>query len=292
MTATLIVGCGDLGRRIAEKLLRQDASVSGLVRSDESARQLAHAGITPCIADLDSAIAPVDIDAKHLLYLAPPPPQGSVDTRMQNFLDAASGTPKSLIYLSTTGVYGDCQGAWIDETAAVAPKAERAKRRLDAEQQVRQKAAREGWPHIIIRVAGIYGPNRLPLKRLQNQEPLLCADQAPFTNRIHVDDLASIILALREKGRDGETYNVTDGKPGNMTDYFLRVADFAGLPHPPTISMTEAQHVLSKGLLSYLQESRRLSNAKLMADLDLELEYPTLDDGLAAIFNRSPEDLQ
>lgn len=292
MTATLIVGCGDLGRRIAEKLLRQDASVSGLVRSDESARQLAHAGITPCIADLDSAIAPVDIDAKHLLYLAPPPPQGSVDTRMQHFLDAVSGTPESLIYLSTTGVYGDCQGAWIDETAAVAPKAERAKRRLDAEQQVRQKAAREGWPHIIIRVAGIYGPNRLPLKRLQNQEPLLCADQAPFTNRIHVDDLASIILALREKGRDGETYNVTDGKPGNMTDYFLRVADFAGLPHPPTISMTEAQHVLSKGLLSYLQESRRLSNAKLMADLDLELEYPTLDDGLAAIFNRSPEDLQ
>lgn len=284
MTKTLIIGCGDLGRRIAARIIGRGAPVTGLVRTPQSAQQLIKRGIEVLQLDLDATLGTIDISNTIILYLAPPPRAGLTDTRLAHFLAAAGGKPQRFIYLSTTGVYGHCDGAWIDESTPTAPLADRARRRLDAERQVTEAAKKSNWETIIVRVPGIYGPGRLPLQRLREQVPLLRADLAPYTNRIHVDDLANIFVALRDQGRSGEIYNATDGQPGNMTDYFKRVADFAGLPHPPEIDMQQAEEQLSKGLISYLQESRRLSNAKLLADLDIELQYPTLDDGLKAIF--------
>jgi nucleoside-diphosphate-sugar epimerase len=131
-------------------------------------------------------------------------------------------------------------------------------------------------------VAGIYGPGKLPLARLRRGEPTVRESEAPYTNRIHIDDLVRVCLAALARGGDGEVYNVSDGVPGNMTDYFNQVADWAGLPRPPQIPLAEATDRLSAGMLSYLQESRRLDSGKLRRELGVALRYPDLASGLAA----------
>jgi nucleoside-diphosphate-sugar epimerase len=284
MTKTLIIGCGDLGLRIALRLRKRGDAVVALVRSSASAARLAALGLDVLQHDLDQLNAPINVAGMHILYLAPPSSSGKTDQRMTHFLHAMHGQPHHFVYLSTTGVYGDCGGAWIDETAPLQPKADRAWRRVDAEAQVRRAAAAQSWHYNIVRVPGIYGPNRLPLARLRSGEPLLRADQAPFTNRIHVDDLAKIFVAVLEQARSDEIYNACDGHPGNMTAYFHAVADAAGIARAPEIDLATAHQQLSPGLLSYLEESRRLSNTKLLTDLGITLDYPTLAEGLAAIF--------
>ena len=286
MKLTLIVGCGDLGRRIAEILLVEKSKVSGIVRTEASRKILLSEQITPLMLDLDQPLPPIEVEDCSVCYLAPPPRNGSSDSRMRHFLTAIQGSPAHFLYLSTTGVYGNCEGEWIDESREPKPAVDRARRRLDAEQQVTEAAVRNGWSYNIIRVAGIYGPGRLPLQRLERGEPMIPAAQSPWTNRIHVDDLARICFALIKNGKDGEIYNVTDGNPGKMSDYFNRIADYAGMPRPPVIDIAEAEGQLSAGMLSYLRESRRISNRKMLDDLEVELAYPTLDDGLSAIFGK------
>ncbi len=280
----LIIGCGDIGRRIARIAQSRGDSVSALVRSEQSRSELQKLGIHVFQADLDGEIEALDVDGIMVVYLAPPPQTGTKDQRMEHLLNAMSGSPGSFLYLSTTGVYGDCNGEWVDETRPVAPLADRAWRRLHAEQQLIQAAGRHGWRYVIMRVAGIYGAQRLPLQRIKERQPVLRAELAPFTNRIHEDDLANVSLGLLQKGGSGEIYNVTDGHPGTMSEYFLTVARYAGLPKPPEIDMRQAHSELSTGMMSYLRESRRISNRKLLDLPGLELRYATLEDGLKAIF--------
>lgn len=290
MRKLLIVGCGDIGRRVARLAQAQGDSVTALVRTAASRDELHKLGIDVIQADLDGAIAPLDVDGRWILYLAPPPAKGREDPRMRHLLRALRGTPRRLLYLSTTGVYGDCQGEWVEETHAVAPAAERAMRRLDAERQLSACCSDKGWSFVIMRVAGIYGRSRLPLQRLRERQPVLRAGQAPYTNRIHEDDLARIALGLLERGVDGEVYNVSDGHPDTMSDYFKLVASYAGLPQPPEIDMREASRSLTAGMLSYLQESRRISNRKMMDLLGIKLRYATLEEGLREIFASHPDD--
>ena len=290
MRKLLIVGCGDIGRRVARLAQAQGDSVTALVRTAASRDELHKLGIDVIQADLDGAIAPLDVDGRWILYLAPPPAKGREDPRMRHLLRALRGTPRRLLYLSTTGVYGDCQGEWVEETHAVAPAAERAMRRLDAERQLSACCSDKGWSFVIMRVAGIYGRSRLPLQRLRERQPVLRAGQAPYTNRIHEDDLARIALGLLERGVDGEVYNVSDGHPDTMSDYFKLVASYAGLPQPPEIDMHEASRSLTAGMLSYLQESRRISNRKMMDLLGIKLRYATLEEGLREIFASHPDD--
>ena len=284
----LIIGCGDIGRRIARIALYKGETVSALVRTTPSRIELQNLGIDVIQADLDDAIEALDIDGVRVVYLAPPPRTGADDWRMRHLLQALTGSPEVFLYLSTTGVYGDCNGEWVDETRPAAPLADRARRRLHAEQQLASTATRHGWRYVIMRVAGIYGARRLPLQRLRERQPVLRAGQAPFTNRIHEDDLAEITLGLLEKGGSGEIYNVTDGRPGTMSDYFTTVARYAGLPQPPEIDMRRAESEMSAGMMSYLRESRRISNRKMVDLLGEELRYATLEDGLKAIFGRRP----
>ena len=131
---------------------------------------------------------------------------------------------------------------------------------------------------------GIYGPGKLPLERLRKGLPVLREAEAPYTNRIHADDLATICVAALDSDHHNTVYNVSDGHPSTMTDYFFRVADAAGLPRPPVVSREEAQQVLSAGMLSFLQDSRRMSNQKLLRDLRVTLRYPDLDTGLQSCF--------
>ena len=283
----VIIGCGYIGRRLAARLQDDGVAVTGVVRSAASAGELAAQDIAAIRCDLDREDLPAGATGdRDLYYLAPPPGEGQRDTRMQRFLDglAHSGQPRRILYISTTGVYGDCRGEWVDESRPANPQVDRARRRWHAERLLQDWRARSGGGLVILRVAGIYGPGKLPLARLRKRVPMVAESDAPWTNRIHADDLVSACLAAMRHGVDGQAYNACDGTPGNMTDYFNRVADMAGLERPPTIGLQQARRELSAGLLSYLGESRRLSNARLLRDTGLQLRYPDLASGLPSCF--------
>lgn len=286
MASILLAGCGYLGRRMLARLRRQGFEINALVASEGSAALLENKVDRVIQLDLDQAAwaAPTLPDADQVYYFIPPPSNGVRDTRITNFLEmlSRSNRPQRILLISTSGVYGDCDGEWVDESRPAAPVAERAKRRFDAEQQLTTWCLKREVEHVILRVAGIYGPQRLPLARLEKRVPMVSESEAPWTNRIHVDDLATVCEAVMENAPSGEIFNVSDGHPGNMTDYFNRVADAAGLPRPPQISLTEAQAQLSPGMLSYLRESRRLDTSKLRAVEGVTFRYPTLDQGLKA----------
>lgn len=283
------MGCGDIGRRVAR--LYQTGSektsfkLTGWVRSDTSLQQGQAAGITMLQGDADAGMFPPldDLQDALIYWLMPPPAHGDSDTRLRAFLQYAQATPRRVVLISTTGVYGDCHGAWVDETSPVKPQAARAKRRVDAELALQAWARQHQREAVILRVPGIYAPDRLPLERIQRGEPVLNVTEAPWTNRIHADDLAMICLAAMQNAPAGAIYNATDGQPSTMTEYFNAVADYAGLPHPPQVSMAAAQTSMSAGMLSYLQESRRIRNDKLLTELGIRLQYPSLTAGLGML---------
>jgi len=280
----LIIGCGDVGRRLARRALARGEKVTGVVRQESSARTLRDLGAHAAVVDLDRPVGAHDIDwhDAQVFYLAPPPTSGTRDPRMTHLLEALPQVPaRRLVYISTTGVYGDCAGHWVDESTPPDPQVDRARRRHDAERQLAQWRGAGNGQVVALRVAGIYGPGKLPLERLRRQVPMIAAADAPWTNRIHVDDLVAVCEAAMRHGQDGEVYNVSDGTPGNMRDYFDRVADLYGLPRAPTISLDEARATLSPGMLSYLGESRRLDNRKMLRELQVALRYPDLASGLA-----------
>lgn len=283
MSAVLIVGCGYVGERVACAEQGAGASVVAVVRSTESVARLAARGISCIRADLDDPASPAGLPAAGALlyYFAPPPSSGVSDTRLGNFLAALTQSPTHVVLISTTGVYGDCQGEWVTEDRTPHPVVDRARRRLDAEQRLRAWGQAHAVPVAILRVPGIYGPGRLPVKRLQAGEPVLRESESPWSNRVHVDDLVRACLAARAGRADG-VYNISDGHPSTMTDYFNRVADAVGLPRPPQITRDEAQAVLSDGMRSYLAESKRLDNRRMREELGVEPLYPDLAQGLAA----------
>lgn len=281
----LIIGCGYIGERVALRLQDQEEPVVGVVRSGASAEHLGGLGIPVIHCDLDTDTLPAgSTEAQQVFYFAPPPSVGNEDTRMARFLDGLghTGQPRRIVYISTTGVYGDCQGEWVDETHPVNPQVDRARRRWHAEQLLQAWREHADGELVILRVAGIYGPGKLPVDRLRKQLPMVAESDAPWTNRIHAEDLVEVCLAAMQRGKNGEVYNVSDGNPGNMTDYFNRVADHLGLPRPPLIDLQQARQELSPGLLSYLGESRRLDNRKLLEGLGMGLRYPDLASGLEA----------
>jgi nucleoside-diphosphate-sugar epimerase len=285
----LIVGCGAIGLRVAALLPARRFDITGVVRSNESAERLATAGVRAICLDLDRPKPGIDLGGGRyadIFYFAPPSTSGQQDLRMRAFLDTLRGemSVRRIVYISTSAVYGDCQGAWITETQPLNPATPRGHRRQDAEQQLLAWCQARATQWIILRVPGIYGPGKLPLERLRKGSPVLCEQDSPYTNRIHADDLASICVAAMHSPIFNTVYNVSDGQPGNMTDYFFRVADAAGLPRPPVVNREEAQTVLSPGMLSFLQDSRRMDNRKLLGDLGIELQYPDLAAGLAACF--------
>jgi nucleoside-diphosphate-sugar epimerase len=284
----LIVGCGDIGRRVAALLPASRFDTIGVVRSDASREKLATAGIRAVCLDLDRLESGTDWECQSadVFYFAPPPPVGQQDLRMRAFLDTLRDAVsiRRIVYISTSAVYGDCQGDWITETQPLNPATPRGHRRQDAEQQLLAWCRAQATEWIILRVPGIYGPGKLPLERLRKGTPVLREEDSPYTNRIHADDLAAICVAAMHSPISNTVYNVSDGQPGNMADYFFRVADAAGLPRPPVVNRGEAQTVLSPGMLSFLQDSRRIDNSKLLRDLGIVLQYPDLAAGLASCF--------
>ncbi len=280
----LIVGCGDIGRRVARIARKEGASVTGVVRSEQGRQALEKEGITPVVADLNDPeeLKALPAEGKILFYFAPPPGGGITDPKVRNLCAAIppGREPAKIIYISTSGVYGDCGGALVNEETPANPQTTRGRRRLDAEQTLLAWGEERGVPVVILRVTGIYGPGRIPLARIESGDPLLDEAQAPLSNRIHSEDLALVCLAAARKGEAGEIFNVSDGRPSSMTDYFNAVADAAGLPRPRQVSMEEAKKVMSPMMLSYLTESRRLDNTRMLTRLGVKLLHPDLAEGI------------
>jgi nucleoside-diphosphate-sugar epimerase len=290
VTDVLIIGCGDIGERVARLERSEGRTVAGLVRSEKSVRRLRAAGIQPITIDLDYPASLNNLPVKDAIvyYFAPPPDKGVTDSRMEAFVSAmtSSHLPKRIVLISTTGVYGDCHGEWVTEDRPPNPQVDRARRRLSAETTLQRWSEKSGVPIVVLRVPGIYGRGYLPEKRLRSGEPVLREDESPFSNRIHADDLARICIAAARHDHPSLIYNVSDGHPTTMTDFFFRVADALGIPRPPAITREEAQHRLGPGMLSYLAESKRIDNRRMREELGVELMYPDLAAGLASCFER------
>jgi len=219
-----------------------------------------------------------------VLHLAPPPAHGARDTRTRHLLAAlgkGESLPRRLIYVSTTGVYGDCGGAQIDETRRVNPESPRAGRRVDAERALRAWGRCTGVSVSILRAPGIYAADRLPLERLEKGLPALVAEDDVFTNHIHADDLAAACVAALRHGRPNRVYNAVDDSDLGMADYFDQVATAFDLPPPPRLTRVAAANVLSPLQMSFMRESRRIGNRRLKQELKLRLAFPTVADGIA-----------
>lgn len=286
MKRILIVGSGDVARRALPWLTRR-FRVLALVRQAEAVDELRACGALPLAADLDDrrSLRRLAGIADAVLHFAPPPQSGTGDPRTARLLAALAGRgslPQGVVYISTTGVYGDCGGACVDETRTPAARTARGRRRVDAERRLRAFGRRNRVRVALLRAPGIYAADRLPLERLRRGDPVLAADEDVHTNHIHADDLARIACLALFRARPGRAYNASDDSALRMGDYFDAVADHFGLPRPPRLTRAGMAGRLSPLALSFMGESRRLDNRRLKRELRLRLLYPTVADGLRA----------
>ncbi len=283
MKRLLIVGCGDIALRALPQLVRA-YQVVGLARSAGQADRIAELGAKPFAGDLDDSatLRTLDGTADLVLHLAPPGESGEGDQRSANLTAAFSARPpERLVYISTSGVYGDCGGSWVDEDRPLAPQNLRALRRVDAERSLLAWGRQRGVSVSILRVPGIYAAERLPLAHLKRGIPVMRAEDDVYTNHIHADDLASICEAALVRGAPGRAYNASDDGEIKMGDYFDLVADRAHLPRPSRIARAAAEAgAISEGLMSFLRESRRLNNSRMKAELGVRLRYPSVYQGV------------
>jgi nucleoside-diphosphate-sugar epimerase len=281
----LVIGCGDVARRaLPEWLARYE--VAALVRAPDPA--LAASGVRLFLGDLDQpdTLAPLAGAADLVVHTAPPPETGAQDVRTRNLLAAltvgsqkgGAMLPQRVVYISTSGVYGDCGGDYVDESRPVHAETGRAGRRVDAEGVLSGWCAAHGVARVILRAPGIYAADRLPLAQLARGAPVLAAEDDVYTNHIHADDLAAILTAGLSAGEGA--YNASDDSEMKMGEYFDLVADRMGLPRPPRVRRAEAAGRISPGLLSFMSESRRLVTRRMKAGLGVRLRYPTVYEGV------------
>jgi len=294
--STLIIGCGETGVRVAARLVAAGDSVMGVVQSEASAQRVRSVGAKALRLDLDAlADNPADSLLVHLeacdrlLYFAPPPRRGDMDSRMQSVLTAlhAGGhpVPAHVVYISTSGVYGDCGGEWVDETCPLNPESDRAVRRVDAEARITAFAEHA----IILRAPGIYGPDRLPIARVLEGGPVLDDEDGGWSNRVHIDDLAAIAYRAATEHWPHRIYNACDGTPTRLSQYYDALAELLGAAPVPRITWQQAEKQFSSMRLSFLRESRRISNQRLLEDTGYPFAFADFRDGLAASLKAEAE---
>ncbi|AMM25465.1 NAD-dependent epimerase/dehydratase family protein [Variovorax sp. PAMC 28711] len=287
----LIVGCGDVGMRAAQ-ILRGRVQLVAVTSTPDRRPALRAAGLVPVVADLDvpASLRRLAGVATRVMHLAPPASVEGAhwwrDARTTALVRALRlrSLPDAFVYGSTSGVYGDCGGALVNETRGVRPHTPRAHRRVDAERAVRW-LGRAGVATRILRIPGIYAADRkggTPRERLHKGTPVLRAEDDVYTNHIHADDLARACVAALWRGGTQRTFNVSDDSGILMGDYVDLAADLYGLPRPKRIAREEAQAQLPLSLLSFMGESRRLDNTRLKRELRVRLRHPTVATGLRA----------
>lgn len=282
----LIIGCGDVGLRVARRLSGRVHCLA-LTSSPSRVEALRSLGITPLTGNLDQ---PAKLQrlagvAHRVLHLAPPPGEGAGDPRTLALLRVLRRRtlPQALVYGSTSGVYGDCAGQWVTETRTLNARTPRGQRRVQAEQAVRFFGRSAAVRASILRIPGIYAPDReggTPRERLLKGMPVLQASDDVHTNHIHADDLSRACIAALWRGASQRVYHVNDDTTLKMGDYFDLAADLYGLPRPPRVSRHEAREQLSPMQLSFMSESRQMDNRRMKTELGLRLRYPTVCEGL------------
>lgn len=285
----LLVGCGDIGLRVARQL-GDHVRLLALTSSEQRVPELRARGITPLLGNLDKLASLKRLAglATRVIHLAPPPGGGWQDPRTQGLLATLRrrSPARALVYGSTSGVYGDCQGALVTENRPVHAETARAQRRIDAELRVRHFGRATGVKVNLLRIPGIYASDRnggTPRERLLKGTPVLQASDDVFTNHIHADDLARACVLALWRARPGRIYNVNDDTCLKMGDYFDLAADIYALPRPPRVPRSTASEQLPLILLSFMGESRRLDNTRLKTELGFVLRYRTVSEGLAGL---------
>ena len=286
MPSILIIGCGDIGLRVADQLSRSHR-VFALTSQQNRFQELREVGATPILGNLDQPESLWRLSglAQTVIHLAPPQNSGNRDCRTRNLLRIlAQGSTivRRFIYISTTGVYGNHQGSKVSETTPVSPQSERAQRRVDAERTLRLWAPAHGVALTILRVPGIYAADRLPIDRLKAKTPALLPDEDAYSNHIHSDDLARLVCAAVYHGKPQRIINACDGGETKMGDYFDEVADTFGLERPARLPGSELQKIVSPMLWSFMRESRRVTNSRLH-ELKTPLRYPSVGHFLKTI---------
>lgn len=279
MTNLLIIGCGDIALRTLP-LLQGRYQLYALVRNSAKADGLRRLGVTPILGDLDDRRSLFKIAglADVVLHFAPPARQGHLDTRTCNLLSALSTRllPSRLIYISTSGVYGDCGGDIVSETRPVRPQSDRARLRVSAERQIRTWATRNHVNANILRVPGIIAEDRLPVDRIKAGTPAIVASEDGYSNHIHADDLARCAIAALRHAKPNRVYHTVDDDEMKMGDYFDMIADAFKLPRPPRLSRADAQRAVSPMVWSFMNESRKLTNLRMKQELKVTLRHPTV----------------
>ena len=285
---SVFAGCGYVGRQVARRERDLSGRVFAVVRSPSSAEQLIREGIQSIALDLEEISAlEFSLSDKVLYWFVPPQPEGMQDRRLRRCLELAAQIgqiPKRIVLINTTGVYGDCQGDWVTETRPRRPQTGRATRRVDAEDFARSWCDFHAVTLVVLRVPGIYGLGKLPLDRIKNARPVLAPELCPWSNRVHVEDLITACMSAARIKAPAPAYNISDGHPSTMTDFFFRVADAAGLRRPPILTAQEASEQLSKEMQSYLAESKRIDNTLMREHLGVVPRFPDLERGLDSIF--------
>lgn len=274
----LSLGHGYCARALARRLIAQGWRVSGTTRSLDTAERLRAEGVEPVLWPAD--LAPHLAAATHILIGAAPGPQGDPFLAAAGD-DLAKARAGWIGYLSSTGVYGDHAGAWVDETTPPnAPEGHR-DRRLMAERDWQALAAGDGLPLHIFRLAGIYGPGRGPFEKVRDGTARRIVKPGQVFSRIHVEDIAAVLMASMARPDPGAVYNVCDDLPAPPQDVIEGAARLLGLPVPPAIPFGEAD--LSPMARAFYMDNRRVRNDRIKRELGVELAYPTWREGLASL---------
>ena len=284
MRRLLLVGCGDIALRVADKL-KKKYLLFGLIRSQHRVLDLRSRGIVPVMGDLDdlNSLQKISGISDDILHLAPPSPTGLIDRRTINLLHTIKSSgilPQRLIYISTTAVYGDAKGNWVSETHSPNPKTDRGIRRLNAEKLIRKFGSDSGVGVSLLRVPGIYSKDRLPLTRLRSKMPLIRDKDDSYSNHVHVSDLVRIVLAALRKGKSGRIYNVCDDSSLKVGQYFDIIAKGYGFDKPRRLNLRDAEKEIPGSVFSFMRESRRVNNSRLKSELVKNFCYPSVSDGI------------
>jgi nucleoside-diphosphate-sugar epimerase len=283
MKRALIVGCGYTGMRLASRLREMDIRVVGMTRSESRAARLEAAGIEPLVGELGDKETLRRIDElgpELVAYLVPP--RGEDDPLTKVLAATARAPLEAFLYASSTAVYGDRGGDWVDETTMVKPETPEAEARHEAERIIVEAAWSYQTPTRICRITGIYGPGRTLKKTLESGDYVLIEGHDSWVNRIHVDDLVSGLLAAWTRGGDGRVYNMVDDEPHRASEFANLAADLQGLPRPEWVDESEARRRLGEERLRRKLANKRVRSLRLKDDLMVELRYPTYREGLAA----------
>lgn len=274
----LVLGHGYTAQALSDRLLPQGWAVIGTTRRAEKAARLAACGIEPLIWP-GTPLAPALRRATHLLAGIAPDADGD-PVLARHRADIAAAAPRLTWagYLSTTGVYGDHKGGWVDERTALIPTTDRGRWRVRAEQEWRAIA---GLPLHIFRLAGIYGPGRGPFEKVRDGTARLIVKDNQFFSRIHVEDIAAVLQASIARPAPGSAYNVCDDDPSPPEEVLLHAARLLGLPPPPALPYERAE--MTPLARSFYAESKRVRNGRIKSDLGVRLAYPTYREGLAAL---------